>query len=244
MCSVASSSQASAKEGSGSAQPDSLSASLKSPHSRAHRLAREQVVQVGIAVVRRCGARRHLAQHRHLERADHGVGDIVLYLEDIIELAVVGLRPHPGVIVYVDEFGGDAQLLAGLAHAPLKHVRHVEGLADLRERRLLALEIERGGARRHPQARHLAQKVDELLRQTVGEILLVLLLRQVLERQHGNGLLRRRAGRCVGDCLRRGHTGGGRRPLQPAGVPGEKAADEDHRRRADEREGRVRTCRR
>ena len=110
--------------------------------------------------------------------------DVVLHREDVLQLAVVGLRPQVRVGRRLNELRGDSNVLAGLAHAAFEDGRHVELLRDRRDVHILALEVERRGAGHHPQAADLRQHVQEFLGKTVGEVFLVLLRAQVRERQH------------------------------------------------------------
>ena len=52
------------------------------------------------------------AQFR-LERADDGLGDLVLEGEQILQLTVVALGPEVGARRCVDQLGADADALAG-----------------------------------------------------------------------------------------------------------------------------------
>src|SRR5437764_7817014 len=74
----------------------------------------------------------------------------------------------------IDELGGDADLIARLAHAALEDGGDVEFFPDGGYVLVLALERERRGARGHVQARYLRQQVQQLLAQPVGEVLLLL----------------------------------------------------------------------
>jgi hypothetical protein len=78
-----------------------------------------------------------LAFQRAAQGIDDRVGDLALHGEDVVELAVVGLRPQVAVVHRVDELRGDAHLVAGLAHAAF------EDVADLSARR-------RSASRRSP----------------------------------------------------------------------------------------------
>ena len=132
-----------------------------------------------------------------LERRHHRVGDLILDREDVLVVAVVGLRPEVIAVVGSDQLRGDADALARAAHAPLEQVRHPQLLGDGRDVVAAALEVEGRGARRHPQVRHLREQVEQLLGETVGEVLLVPVLAHVGEGQHRDGFLwnRLRAGR-------------------------------------------------
>ena len=78
---------------------------------------------------------------------DHRGRDLVLDREDVVELAVVGLRPQVRVGAGADQLRGDPHRVARLAHGAFEHVRHVQRARDLRDRDLFALERERRGAR-------------------------------------------------------------------------------------------------
>ena len=57
---------------------------------------------------------------------DNALGDLVLDGEDVGEVAVVALCPDVVAGRRVDKLRGDAQALAGLAHAAFEHVAHAE----------------------------------------------------------------------------------------------------------------------
>ena len=143
-----------------------------------------EIKRVRLGIGRACLRRR--AEQRDLELLDHVGRDLVLDREDVVELAVVGLRPQVRVGAGLDQLRRDPYRVARLAHRAFQHVRHVQRARDLRDSDLLALERERRGARRHLQLRNLRQQVQQFLRDTVGEVLLVLPRRHVHEWQHGD----------------------------------------------------------
>src|SRR5262249_58913900 len=110
--------------------------------------------------------------------------DVVLYLEDVIHLAIVSLRPEVVALGGADELGRDAYLVAASAHRTLEHVGHVQLSRDLRDLDSLTLEREGRGARRHLELWNLRQQIEQFLRDTIGEVSLVLGLRHVHKRQH------------------------------------------------------------
>ena len=83
---------------------------------------------------------RRRAEQRDLELLDHVRRDLVLDREDVVELAVVGLRPQVRVGAGLDQLRRDPHRVAGLAHRAFQHMRHVQRARDLRNRDLLALE--------------------------------------------------------------------------------------------------------
>src|SRR6202030_2106072 len=102
------------------------------------------------------------------------------------------LRPKVIAVVGANQLRGDADTLARAAHAALKQVRDPQLPRDGRDIVTAALEVERRGARRHPQVGHLREQVEQLLGETIGEVFLVVLLAHVDERQHRDGFLRNR----------------------------------------------------
>jgi hypothetical protein len=121
-------------------------------------------------VLRSGGLRR---EQLEAERRDHGFGDLVLHREHVGELAVVGLRPEVVAVGGIDEPGGDAHLVAGLAHAAFEQRSDVELLADAPHILVLSFEGEGRRARGDVQPRHLGEQVEQLLGEAVGEVLLV-----------------------------------------------------------------------
>ena len=143
-----------------------------------------QVERVGLGIGRARLRRR--AEQRDLELLDHVGRDLVLDREDVVELAVVGLRPQVRVGAGLDQLRRDPDRVARLAHRAFQHVRHVQRARDLRDRNLFAFERERRGARRHLQLRNLRQQVQQFFRDAVGEVFVRLVLAHVDERQHGD----------------------------------------------------------
>ena len=152
-------------------------------------LAGLQVQRIGLGIGR--ARLRRGAEQFDLQLPDHVGRDLVLDGEDVVELAVVGLRPQLGAGRRIDQLHGDPHRVAGPAHRAFQYVRHVQGAGDVGDRHVLALERERGGTRRHLQLRNLRQQVQQVLGDAVGEIVLVLVGTHVDEGQHRNGLVGR-----------------------------------------------------
>ena len=136
-------------------------------------------------------ARTHL-QFAHAQRDAQRIGDgpcdVLLDGKDVVQLTVVGFRPQVVAIVSLDQLGGDAHPVASLAHAAFQHMRDPELRGDVRDIPGVALEVERRGAAGHVQAPHLGELVEQLLRNAVGKILLVLFRTHVDEGQHSDGV--------------------------------------------------------
>src|SRR5439155_10823646 len=69
-------------------------------------------------------------------------------LEDVIERTIEGLRPQVEARVGPDQLNRDAYRVAGFAYAAFEHVGDVQRPRNIGNRRLLALEVETGGADR------------------------------------------------------------------------------------------------
>ena len=112
--------------------------------SKLHRLEVKHVsLWIGLAHCRRC------AKQGHFQLLHHVGGDLVLDLEDVVELAVVGLRPQMRVGAGLDQLRGNPDGVARLAHRAFEHVGDVQRARDLRDLDFFAFEGERRRARRH-----------------------------------------------------------------------------------------------
>ena len=80
------------------------------------------------------------AEQRDLELLHHVGRDLVLDLENVVQLAVVGLRPQVRVGAGLDQLRGDPDRVAGLADRAFQHVGHVQRARDLRDRDLFAFK--------------------------------------------------------------------------------------------------------
>ena len=110
----------------------------------------------------------------------------VLQLEDVLQFAVHAVGPESGAGLGVDQLPGDAQPVAGLAHASFKHVADAELAADLLHVDRAALVGEAGIAGDHEQPVHARQGGDDLVDDPVDEIVLLRIVAEVDEGQHGD----------------------------------------------------------
>ena len=67
----------------------------------------------------------------NLSAATIAFGNLVLDGEDVGEIAVVAVGPEWPPVLPVDQLGGDAHAVAGLADAAFEHVGHAERPGDL-----------------------------------------------------------------------------------------------------------------
>src|SRR5215469_13950983 len=81
-------------------------------------------------VVRRRSLRRSRDIQLYFEGPDHLVRDVVLYLEKVLDLAVVGLRPDVFSVLSPHELCSDPQSVARPAHAAFQNVPDLELCSD------------------------------------------------------------------------------------------------------------------
>src|SRR3546814_19372819 len=106
----------------------------------------------------------------HLQRIDDAAGDVVLDREHVLHLAVVGFRPEVRVGSGIDQLRRDAHVLAGAAYAAFEYRADAQLSRHGGDAGLLALEHERGGARRDLELRQLRQQVEDFLGDAVAEV--------------------------------------------------------------------------
>ena len=134
-------------------------------------------------------------QEARLQRPDDALSHLVLDGEDVVEIAVVLVRPNVVAAFGVDELGGDSDAIARLAHAAFQDITNAEVGRHLAHIGRLALVGEGGVARDDEQTGHRGQQRDDVLGHAVGEILLFGVAAHIVERQHGDGWFPRRRGR-------------------------------------------------
>ncbi len=80
------------------------------------------------------------------QRDAHGLRnlfrDLVLHREDVVQRAIVGLRPQVIAVCGIDQLRRDANLHAALLHAALEDVCDVELLANIAQVFIAVLEGE------------------------------------------------------------------------------------------------------
>jgi hypothetical protein len=129
------------------------------------------------------------------QRLDDLVHDLVLCGEDVVQLAVEAVGPQMAAALGVDQLGGDAHAVAGLADRAFQHEAHAELAADLLHLHRPALVGEGGIARDHEQRLDLGEIGDQVLGDAVAEILLLGVAAHVGEGQDGDRGLGRHGGR-------------------------------------------------
>ena len=120
-----------------------------------------------------------------LDEADDGLGDAVLELEDLAELAVKTLGPLMGTGLGVDELDGDPHAAAGKTDAAFEEIADAELIGDLAGIYRAVLVNEGRVAGDDGEGLEPAQRCDEVLDDAVGEIVLGRIAAEVGEREHG-----------------------------------------------------------
>ncbi len=150
-----------------------------------------------------------------LQRLDDLLRDLLLDVEDVVELALVGVAPQLAIGRDVDELHRDADRLVETAHAAADDVAGAELVADGPDVLLAPLELHRCPARDEFDLADQRQAGDQLLGEPVAEVIGFLVGADVVEGQHREcalldqwvGTLRNSRGcgdgpRVVGGCAR------------------------------------------
>ena len=128
-----------------------------------------------------------------LQCTGDGTGDLVLQGKQIPIWPVVTSGPQRGAIRRTHQRGADAHLVTRTPHRALQQVRHAKSVADRLAVILAVAKLECRIATDHFQPAELRQRGNQILGQSIGEELLVLVVTLVGQRQHGN-----RKHRCTG----------------------------------------------
>src|SRR6267142_2476019 len=107
-----------------------------------------QVERVRLAVRRGGDPRRLALEQGDLQRLYDGAGDAVLYLENVVEVPVVGFRPQVIAIIRTHELDGHSHVSAGFANAAFQYMRDHEPAGYRGDVLRLTLEVEGRCARR------------------------------------------------------------------------------------------------
>src|SRR5262249_45508812 len=83
------------------------------------------------------------------DRPDDAPGDLILYAEEVGEIAIVAVRPHVATVGRVGQLRSDPDTVALSPHAALEHVAHAELMGHLLDVDRLTAVRERRVARHH-----------------------------------------------------------------------------------------------
>ncbi len=76
-------------------------------------------------------------------------GNFVLHRENIVQVAIVGVRPQVKAVVDTNQLRRDPHPVATLAHRPLEDMINIQAAPDLANLEFFALERKRRCSRRH-----------------------------------------------------------------------------------------------
>src|SRR5262249_18034806 len=128
------------------------------------------------------------------------LGYLVLELEDVLERAVETVGPQMRAACRIDELRRDAHAVGRLARAAFEHVANAELATDLPYIYGMTLVGEARVAGDHEQVAKARQRRGDILDDPVGEIVLLGVAAQILERQDRDrgplGKRQSRPGRC------------------------------------------------
>ncbi len=121
---------------------------------------------------------------RHLQCRHDLLRDVVLDFEDIGKFPIVTLGPDVAAARSVNQLGGDPNPISGLANAAFESEPDAELAAYLRDVERLVLVDECRIARDDEQAGDLAEIGDDVLGDSITEILLISIAAHVVEGEH------------------------------------------------------------
>ena len=127
------------------------------------------------------------AREMRFDSGDDGVGDFILYRENVLQIAIVALGPKMFVVHRIDQLRRYAYPVAAAPHAALDHVAHAELPAHFLDFCRLTSEGKRGIARDDEQGAELGQFRDDVLADAVGEEVLLGIRAHIVEGQNGDG---------------------------------------------------------
>ena len=127
----------------------------------------------------------------HPERVGKAGDELDLQLPQLAAVAVEPVGPHMGAGLGRDELGVDRDRLAEAAHAAFEHVAHAKFASNLLRVHRLAFIGEGRVAGDDEAALQMREIGGQIVGDAIGEIVLLLVAAQILERQHDDGEARR-----------------------------------------------------
>jgi len=122
----------------------------------------------------------------HAKRGDDRARDFVLHGEDVGHLTVERVRPEVEARGGVDELRCHPEPSADVAHTTAQHRGDVKSSSDFADVTARAAKRERARTRRNLEPFQLRQRVDQLLAQSITQVIVLGVAAHVDERQHGN----------------------------------------------------------
>lgn len=121
---------------------------------------------------------------RQAKHDKHAAGDLVLDGKNVVVVAIEALGPQMIAVLRVDQLDGNAEPVSSLADAALQERLNAESFPDLTRVHSPGAEGEAGGSGRDPETFHPGQRVQNLFRDTVAQILLIARGAEIGEGQH------------------------------------------------------------
>ncbi len=139
--------------------------------ARAQQRPGAEKLLVGVQIVGAIGHQTlaRLQTQGRTQRPGDGLRDLLLYGEDVGQLAVVVLGPELDSVAGADELRRDAHAVAGLAHRALDQVACAHGLTHGADVLVLALELKCGAARDDTQVPHFGERAADFIGHAVRE---------------------------------------------------------------------------
>src|SRR5262249_45948900 len=106
-------------------------------------------------------------QKLRLHRFGCGSGDIVLHCKNVVDVAIIRLRPELKSVVSLNELCRDAKMLAVPSQAPLENTRHAELPAYRTQILVLPLELKCRRPSHHLYPGYSGKIVNQLFRESV-----------------------------------------------------------------------------
>ena len=142
-----------------------------------------------------------------MECSDNPAGDIILNGEQVRELSVEMIRPHPDRCPRFDKLSGNANFVSRPPNASFQDIADAEFSPDVVNIDRFRLVGERRAPGDYEKIAGLGQQRSDVLRHAICKIFLLGISAEILERQHGNrGFVRkgkgrlRRLNRAFNDC--------------------------------------------
>src|SRR5215469_9744438 len=114
--------------------------------------------------------------------------NFLLNRKHILHLTVVALRPQMISIRSRHQLRRDAQTVVSSSHTALKNGANLELFSDNAQVDIFTFERESRASRNNVQSLNLRQRVDDLLGDSVGEVLVLWVRAHVGERQYHDGI--------------------------------------------------------
>src|SRR5437867_2452942 len=127
-----------------------------------------------------------LREKLNLQRLCNSLRDVSLYLENVLQLSVVLLRPDWRLTPDVDQLDGDTQSASGLSHASLENSSDLEFSSDLPYALACLFVLHHRCSCDYLQTGDRRKGVDDLLGKAVRKILVLLVRTNDRQRKSGD----------------------------------------------------------